>query len=747
MANTFHRDTKVPTGDDILQFAKDHRVSLKAGDYTLAVDPAVSVMEFTGQTTVAINSKIQRFSVSCERFKLSPNLVRSVFPPAASKGDHWLNLPHIVLERSTLPWERQATLVDDPAAPTWLALLVFHPTDDPSGQPPTVVQKKISELNFVLPTEISDNPEQTFNTITVHQKYLPTKDELIPLSHVRRRLAFISEHATFEDAKAVVAGMEEQEFTEEDTEALPSGVIKSNLFRDATNNERYELLEYDAATGATNLYKVYHVAHEAATIIANRLPQPKAMNVVHLVSVEGRYKEDSESFEGLRADTEVELISLYQWAFYCEEETYTFEGLVKHLNVNRTDNSTEVGSLRLPSIAGPAEPFLDAGFVPLRHHFREGSRTISWYHGPLVSSEQRLKTEELTAIKGSTVQHIRHPDQLLLYDATNGFFDVSYAAAWELGRMLTLGNSKIALELYAWKQAHAKRIQATRHLVDYGYHFGSTSGLDQSEPDGTAIWKWLGQLSALQHIPFHYLIPNEQLLPPESLRLFAVDQRWIECLLDGAFSIGRVLEQDARTDSALPTSTDTTSTLSELTGFLLRSKLVSGYPDMQVAAYSLVPTGKTPPADANADGLMQPIRIEKLNKEVLLVVYEGKIEVLDFYLPPETLHFGFSTAKIDEADPPLPEPASNHPEELVVVPRDPDTGDADEAQDKRIPINLKKWGGMKDLRVINIDELNKDLRRGGYLSGESDANPMVHAGTIALQLLSSNELIRFKRSI
>ena len=54
----------------------------------------------------------------------------------------------------------------------------------------------------------------------------------------------------------------------------------------------------------------------------------------------------------------------------------------------------------------------------------------------------------------------------------------------------------------------------------------------------------------LEGIPFHYLVPDERLLPPESLKFFVVDPAWLAALRDGAFSIGRVLPGDRVADKA-----------------------------------------------------------------------------------------------------------------------------------------------------------------------------------------------------
>src|SRR5262245_19805440 len=53
--------------------------------------------------------------------------------------------------------------------------------------------------------------------------------------------------------------------------------------------------------------------------------------------------------------------------------------------------------------------------------------------------------------------------------------------------------------------------------------------------------RWLGRLRLLKGVPFNYLIPDEGMLPPESIRFFYLDMNWVDALLDGAFSIGRNL--------------------------------------------------------------------------------------------------------------------------------------------------------------------------------------------------------------
>lgn len=61
----------------------------------------------------------------------------------------------------------------------------------------------------------------------------------------------------------------------------------------------------------------------------------------------------------------------------------------------------------------------------------------------------------------------------------------------------------------------------------------------------------LGRLMLLYGVPFHYLVPEEDMLPPESIRFFYLDPGWLKCLLEGACSVGRSSRADDLVDQHL----------------------------------------------------------------------------------------------------------------------------------------------------------------------------------------------------
>jgi hypothetical protein len=144
---------------------------------------------------------------------------------------------------------------------------------------------------------------------------------------------------------------------------------------------------------------------------------------------------------------------------------------------------------------------------------------------------------------------------------------------------------------------------------------------------------WLARVRLLQGVPFSYLVPHEQMLPRESIRFFYVNRNWLDAAVDGALSLGaattrerallETMYRDLRgeVDQAERNLWQQAlgGTLREgagevITGFLLRSRMVSGWPGLEVRASRTV------------DGVQAPVqllRVERLAPAVLLVLMDG----------------------------------------------------------------------------------------------------------------------------
>lgn len=91
--------TNEPTKIEFIQY---HQPALKDGDYEITITQEIKEEKITANNSFRITRK---FSVGAERFDLKPTDIHAVFPPDGSLGEHSNVLPHIILNRSTLPWE------------------------------------------------------------------------------------------------------------------------------------------------------------------------------------------------------------------------------------------------------------------------------------------------------------------------------------------------------------------------------------------------------------------------------------------------------------------------------------------------------------------------------------------------------------------------------------------------------------------------------------------------------------------
>lgn len=168
-------------------------------------------------------------------------------------------------------------------------------------------------------------------------------------------------------------------------------------------------------------------------------------------------------------------------------------------------------------------------------------------------------------------------------------------------------------------------------------------------PETDELLAWLARLRLLNGVPFAYLINDPQLLPPESIRFFYLDRNWTDAAVDGALSVGTITSrdrsqlqsvyQDLRADideterQLFQSRTSTALTAGEAevaTGFLLRSRAVSGWPGLHVHAYR-------GPGATDELGIM---RIERLAPAVLLALFDGLPGHVTITEPRQGIQFG-----------------------------------------------------------------------------------------------------------
>lgn len=540
-----------------IEFIANHLPALEVGTYNVTVEQTILVGG-TPRAGSPFTSGTRSFVVTGARFALNPDDIYKVFPPEHSLGDHSNVLPHVVLTRSTLPWER------DSGAGTgtpWLALLLFEEDEKPVPQVVTLGQlRQTTGYAARFPTITLETGQTDADKVTVIdvkasvlQSILPNGGDLVYLAHVRQGT--------------------------------------------------------DAA-GHLN-------GDELAVVIGNRLPAGGGISTVHLVSLEGRYQsDDSFNYQGAQGDALVRFVSLSSWSFACLDEEQSFKGLLT--NVDHVP-----GTLRLPNNNATTDSYNARGFVPVAHSLRGGQKTVSFYHGPLAPGAHTSDVPLPT----------RTGDSLLRFDPAIGMFDISYAAAWELGRLLALRSRQFSVGLFNWKRANAQRLKRAEQVLLHP-HLPLAAQPAKAGAMPASLTSWLNDLSLLKGVPFNYLVPDERMLPAESIRFFQLDSLWIESLLDGAFSVGRVATSANAQDQTVDVAA-VAGAHAQVTGFLLRSDAVSGWPGLLVDAM-------------NAAALtLECLRMERLSPHVLLCLFAGEAARVALHLKPEDLHFGIDTPDHD----------------------------------------------------------------------------------------------------
>jgi hypothetical protein len=173
---------------------------------------------------------------------------------------------------------------------------------------------------------------------------------------------------------------------------------------------------------------------------------------------------------------------------------------------------------------------------------------------------------------------------------------------------------------------------------------GETTG----EPPPGPVLDWLARLRLLCGVPFAYLVPDARLLPEESIRFFYLDRNWTDAAIDGALATGagttrerahlqarHATIRDAVDGAernlwsrAVHDTTYAPADAEVVTGFLLRSRAVSGWPGLHVSA-------KRP------GSLVRLLRVERLSPAVLLVLFDGVPDRVVVEEPRSGIQFGF----------------------------------------------------------------------------------------------------------
>jgi len=617
---------------------------MSAGRYTAEVTQRV-IKDKENLQTITKNFD---FGVDAARFQIGPNAIYSVYPPANKSGNYSESLPHMVFTRRTLPWERtldgkapvfqrEETVAskrnpqDSPPVP-WMALLLFTEEEMAALQISKNTIGNIIQPNLadgIIRPEIFQYGTTDKNVLTL-MEWEKTTDGCFTIDLTKEQF---EKNIPSTKSLSLLAHAKEVSIAHKDKEGITD-----------INND------------GTGVFSV---------IVGNRLPAKGKNHTALLVSLEGygNYLKDADSVKTIPAGNKARLAVLASWNFI-DSGSSSFLELI---------NGVETKSMKIERGKEAAEllPYFDSGYAPLEHLTRSGAKTISWYHGPFVPKMFPATSRSIS---------FSSSDAALRYDKTTGFFDISFAAAWQLGRILALQNQEFSKAILNWRTAqyqlessnsrkdilnaildNPSKIDLKDKVINYLGVLNKVevnAVTDNVPKPSTAIpeevKRFLGALYKLNGVPFSYLVPHGYLLEKQhhknnehysgTISFFYVDPNWIEALLDGALSIGRSDKNDSLLELAItgkfidgyiPQSLRTSSSAKKTeerrlntTGFLFRSDLISGWRGIEIQAF-----------DADKK-LLPALRFERIDADIFLGVFNGNLSRITVTQPYEGLQFG-----------------------------------------------------------------------------------------------------------
>ena len=598
------------TKQQSITFYDNYKAPLTAGSYRLVLQQSVTLERETPRHYY----RDQSFEVLAPRYSIEGDDIQAFFPPIGGVADYHDVMPHLVLSSRNLPWERTLTLAGNEP---WLALLVLSEKEIVDT---TVVFKRgtIADLVPRRPDDFQGDDE----ALPHWWRPDPNGDVLLP------------KFKRTEDANT------------------PVGLLDLNLdlfLKLCPTQKELPLLAHIRHVNTDDKIPLEMVANgEFSVLVANRFP-PLGTNTVYLVSFEGwNYLLDARGTA--QPASRVRLITLASWSFVNNPTGHdTFPGLMQRLKTN-----SDVFGITVAASSGLSyvDQALKRGYVPVDYQPLESTSTFAWYRGPLAPQKRTQVTPSA----------FERADAAMILDQDRGIMDVSYAAAWELGRLSALSSPAFVKGM----RLFVERRQTATEFTDEINKFveAHRSSFSQPVPDSKPrpvneqvkiaddLIEWIARLVLLYPVPFHYLVPHQSLLPAESLRFFHLDDNWVNALVDGALSITvcNLADQSVAQRSELQAALskivyqhrlrlqgktpewDPKERYMEIdkSGFLLRSRIVSGWPGIEV-------TVKT---DAQDQTLPKILRFDQIAEGVLFCLARGCVQEVTFREPREGMTFG-----------------------------------------------------------------------------------------------------------
>lgn len=449
-------------------------------------------------------------TVAAPRFTMPIDQILSTFPPANGVGAFGDRLPQIVLKRRTLPWERNPAMTgvpdddpsddSEPSTTPWLALVVVAEGEAQLSTSAPVAQCVTAGTKLFDPAD-KDVEQGVYLAVTetVLRKIFPTEEDLSLLTHVREVDVSDTELANGDDdgwlavvlanrlpvvdlAGKPVRYMACLVNVEAQLAALPKPIPAVDTFEFRLAQD-WRFLATAAGgipdldvTGRPGVAEgvvppgVHLDAGPARATVPGVEASPRGIDgssAMRTASIAADWSSTTRSVTAAALDPDAAFvvrdrmaqgfrlpIELYakekvhrfpvlaQWSFTTDEGA-TFETLMKGLEVGLVGTLAEAPEDAPPGGRPPPE-VVATGHLGLGHRARRGDAGMAWYRGPLVPvATQRTREGE---------PPLAHSADQLRRVVPDGREDLSLAAAFEIGRLLSLSQLSVVSAFLRFRQ-------------------------------------------------------------------------------------------------------------------------------------------------------------------------------------------------------------------------------------------------------------------------------------------------------
>ena len=412
---------------------------LQTGPHTVSVVQDIDA----GGTTKTLSSQ-QQFNVVGPRFALPNNAIHSVYPPQGHQ-DMVECLPHVIFNDPTFPWERVGSYNAEKANPPlpdynrnrtpWIAVLTF--TQDELKLPQAALDPQTGIFTKVQGLENGPVQSPTFSINIPVSQIVNIQQTTTPVTYDAA-----SDGKATSDIVLVPRGLFTSLFSKYDANGTP------DLTAPYVYHHRYLAHRRDinsqgmAVAGAltdddTGSFGVIF-SHRSGPLDIT-VPTPV---YVHLLSIEGI--EQMTPWPIAEDIKYIAMSSLHSWSYQClPPDTPTirdeFVGLGDSVSLLSPTLAEGNPLFKKPGGTEILNRLKD-GYSLSRYRLQTGEQTACLIRGPFVPTKSSPSPPwwPNTSMTGTDLQ---------ILDQEVGMMDISYSAAWQLGRTLAIADQPFVTAL------------------------------------------------------------------------------------------------------------------------------------------------------------------------------------------------------------------------------------------------------------------------------------------------------------